>query len=66
MSDGMLMTLFDRNGEISVYLHEPSGDHIVIRYRVDPKSGEYAAVLPHGSIPWDYAVSRAQRASAFL
>ena len=64
--DGIQLTLFDRNGEISVYLHEPSGDHIVIRYRIDPKGGEYAAVLPYGSDAWDHAVERARRGRVFL
>jgi hypothetical protein len=66
MSAGVQLTLCDRNGEVSVFLHEPSGDHVVIRYRVDPKGGEYAAVLPHGSEAWDHAVNRARRGSAFL
>jgi hypothetical protein len=63
---GTQLTIFDRAGELSVYLHEPSGDHIAIRYRVDKKGGEYAVVLPHNSEPWDHAVRKAMRASAFL
>lgn len=63
---GVQMTLYDRAGEVSVYLHEQSGDHVVIRYRVDPKGGEYPAVLPHGSEAWEHAVARAMRGNAFL
>lgn len=59
------MTIFDRHGEVSVFLH-PSGDHIVIRYHPDKRGGEYPNVLAHGSDRWERDVQRAMRASAFL
>lgn len=63
--DGIQMTLWDRGGEVSVFLHS-SGDHIVIRYYPDKQGGEYPNVLEYGSDRWDRAVARAMRASAFL
>lgn len=61
----MLLSLWDARGETSVYLHA-SGDHIVIRYRVDARKGEFHEVLAHGSDRWEKAVSRGYHASAFM
>lgn len=65
VTDGVQMTLWDRGGEVSVFLHT-SGDHIVIRYHPDKRGGEYPDVLPIDSERWERAVERAKRARAFL
>lgn len=65
MPNGVQLTIYDRGGECSVFLHE-SGDHVVIRYHPDKRGGEYPDILPHGSDRWDRAVERAMRGSVFL